>query len=73
MSLMSTVLLIPVPKGRLDDYKKLARLCEQVWREYGAIGYVECVGDDVPTGTTTSFPAPCRRRGRSDHLFLDRI
>ncbi|HVW72655.1 MAG TPA: DUF1428 family protein, partial [Rhizomicrobium sp.] len=27
-----------------------------IFRELGATGYVECVGDDVPYGTVTSFP-----------------
>jgi uncharacterized protein YbaA (DUF1428 family) len=48
--------VIPVPKDRLDDYKKVAALCAVVWREHGAITSVECVGDDVPYGEVTSFP-----------------
>ncbi|MCT8991771.1 DUF1428 domain-containing protein [Chelativorans sp. SCAU2101] len=48
--------LIPVPKDRIEDYKEQARLGEQVWREYGALDYVECIGDDVPYGEVTSFP-----------------
>ena len=48
--------VIPVPKNRLDDYKALAQICNQVWREHGALDYVECIGDDVPYGTLTSFP-----------------
>ena len=48
--------VIPVPAGKLDEYKALARLCAQVWKEHGALASVECVGDDVPYGTLTSFP-----------------
>jgi uncharacterized protein YbaA (DUF1428 family) len=48
--------VIPVPPDRLDDYKAQARLCAQVWKEHGALTSVECVGDDVPYGTLTSFP-----------------
>ena len=48
--------VIPVPKDKLDAYKSLARLCNDVWREHGAIDYVETIGDDVPYGTLTSFP-----------------
>ena len=48
--------VIPVPKDKLDDYKALARLCAQVWKEHGALASVECTGDDVPYGTLTSFP-----------------
>jgi uncharacterized protein YbaA (DUF1428 family) len=48
--------VIPVPKDRLEDYKALARLCNKVWREHGALDYVESIGDDVPYGEVTSFP-----------------
>jgi uncharacterized protein YbaA (DUF1428 family) len=48
--------VIPVPAGKLDEYKALARLCAQVWKEHGALASVECIGDDVPYGTLTSFP-----------------
>jgi uncharacterized protein YbaA (DUF1428 family) len=48
--------VIAVPKDKLDAYKAMSRECEPVWREYGAIDYVECVGDDVPYGKVTSFP-----------------
>jgi len=27
-----------------------------VWKEHGALAFVECVGDDVPDGQLTSFP-----------------
>lgn len=48
--------LIAVPKARLDEYRAMAKLGETVWKEYGALEYVECVGDDVPYGELTSFP-----------------
>src|ERR1700753_4011169 len=34
----------------------MARVCEPIWREFGARDYVECIGDDVPYGERTSFP-----------------
>ena len=48
--------IIAVPKANLEAYKALAGKCEPIWREYGAIDYVECVGDDTPYGEVTSFP-----------------
>jgi len=48
--------IIPLPKDKIEEYKRQAQLGEQVWREHGAIGYVECLGDDVPYGELTSFP-----------------
>lgn len=48
--------VIPVPKKRLADYKKLARVASRVWMDHGALSYVETVADDVPEGKWTSFP-----------------
>jgi uncharacterized protein YbaA (DUF1428 family) len=48
--------VVPVPKQNIDAYKALSRKAAEVWKEYGALSYVECVGDDVPYGELTSFP-----------------
>ena len=48
--------VVPVPLARLADYRKLARKAGKIWREHGALSYVECVADDVKPGKTTSFP-----------------
>nr|WP_314630245.1 DUF1428 domain-containing protein [uncultured Janthinobacterium sp.] len=48
--------VVPVPKARLDDYLAMSRSCGAVWREYGALEFRECVGDDVKPGKLTSFP-----------------
>lgn len=52
----SDVYVLPVPRGRMAEYRKLAQLGEQVWREHGALGYVELEGEDVKPGKWTSFP-----------------
>ncbi len=48
--------VVPVPKKNLAAYKKLSQRAGKIWREYGAIDYKECVGDDVKVGKLTSFP-----------------
>ena len=48
--------VLAVPKAQMDDYKAMARLGAEVWKDHGALSYVECVADDVPYGTLTSFP-----------------
>jgi uncharacterized protein YbaA (DUF1428 family) len=45
-----------VPKANIDAYKAMARKAGEVWKEHGALAYVECIGDDVPYGELTSFP-----------------
>jgi uncharacterized protein YbaA (DUF1428 family) len=48
--------LLAVPKAKLEAYKELARKAGEVWKDHGALAFVECVADDVPYGELTSFP-----------------
>jgi uncharacterized protein YbaA (DUF1428 family) len=48
--------VLPVPKKKLDEYKKGARKMAKLWMEHGAVEYVECVADNVTKGKVTSFP-----------------
>jgi uncharacterized protein YbaA (DUF1428 family) len=48
--------VVPVPKKNIEAYKALARKAGEIWKEYGALAYVEAIGDDVPYGELTSFP-----------------
>lgn len=48
--------VLAVPKKNLDGYKEMARKAGEIWKEYGALDYVEAVADDVPYGELTSFP-----------------
>src|SRR5437879_1886012 len=48
--------VVPVPEKNLPAYRRMAQKAGKVWREYGALEYVECVADDVKPGKTTSFP-----------------
>jgi len=45
-----------IPKSKVEEYRKLARKAGKVWKEHGALEYVECIGDDVPKGKVTDFP-----------------
>jgi alkaline phosphatase len=39
--------VIPVPKTKVAAYKKMALWGKRMWMKHGAIGYYECVGDDL--------------------------
>jgi uncharacterized protein YbaA (DUF1428 family) len=39
--------VLPVPKKKLDAYRRIAQIASKVWRKYGALQYVECAGDDL--------------------------
>jgi uncharacterized protein YbaA (DUF1428 family) len=48
--------VLPVPKSKVDDYRRMAANAGNVWREHGALAFVECLADDVKPGKWTSFP-----------------
>jgi uncharacterized protein YbaA (DUF1428 family) len=48
--------VVPVPQQNLAAYRTMARKAGKIWREHGALEYVECVADDVKPGKLTSFP-----------------
>jgi uncharacterized protein YbaA (DUF1428 family) len=50
--------VIPVPKDRIEDYRRVAEKAALVWKEYGALDYWECVGDDLDGPGMVSFPQP---------------
>ena len=53
--------VIPVPKDKLGEYRKIARKAGKVWMEHGALAYTECWEADVPEGKLTSFPMAIKR------------
>lgn len=50
------VFVIPLPVEHLKAYRKTAKLAGAVWREHGALAFIECLADDAPYGRLTSFP-----------------
>lgn len=56
--------VIPVPKKKLAAYRRLSQRAGKLWKEFGALEYIECVADDVKSGKLTSFPQGVRlKRG----------
>ena len=48
--------VVHVPKKNLKAYRAMSRKAGKIWKEYGALEYIECVSDDVKPGKLTSFP-----------------
>jgi uncharacterized protein YbaA (DUF1428 family) len=48
--------VLPVPKKKLKAYGRMAQKAGKIWREYGALDYKECVGEDLNVKFGTSFP-----------------
>ena len=58
--------VLPVPRKNLPAYRRMAQKAGKVWREYGALEFRECVGDDLGVKTwcrsrVGSSSSPARR------------
>jgi uncharacterized protein YbaA (DUF1428 family) len=61
--------VVPVPKRKLEAYRRMAGLAGKVWREHGALAYVESVADDVKPGKHTSFPQSVKLKAGETVVF----
>jgi uncharacterized protein YbaA (DUF1428 family) len=48
--------VVPIPKKNVEAYRAVARNAGKIWRDHGALEYIECIADDVKPGKYTSFP-----------------
>ena len=48
--------VLPVPKKKLQAYRRMAQKAGRVWRDHGALDYKECVGDDLNVKFGVRFP-----------------
>jgi uncharacterized protein YbaA (DUF1428 family) len=48
-------LVIPVPEGQMEAYRRWAENGAQIFRDYGCLEIVECWEDNVPDGKQTDF------------------
>jgi len=61
--------VVPVPTNKVGAYRRMARQAGKVWMEHGALGFHECVADDVRPGKTTSFPQAVKLRADETVVF----
>jgi uncharacterized protein YbaA (DUF1428 family) len=47
--------VLAVPKKNLQIYRRIASTAGKVWKKYGALQYVEAVGDDLDVKFGVSF------------------
>jgi uncharacterized protein YbaA (DUF1428 family) len=64
--------VVPVPKKKVEAYRRLARKAGKVWRDHGALDFKECVADDVKKGKWTSFPRSVKLKP-SETVFFSYI
>lgn len=61
--------VLPVPTQNLAAYRRMARKASKVWREHGALQYIECIADDVKPGKLTSFPQSVKLKPDETVIF----
>jgi uncharacterized protein YbaA (DUF1428 family) len=54
--------VLAVPEKNLSAYRSMARKAGKVWKEHGALEYIECLEDGVQPGKLTSFPQAVKRK-----------
>src|SRR5215204_5598793 len=47
--------VIPIKQENVENYRKMAQKAGEIWKEYGALEYVEAVGDDLEVEKMISF------------------
>ena len=47
--------VLPISRDRLNEYERLVAKVAEIWKEHGALEYLEYVGDDMNREGTGSF------------------
>lgn len=47
--------LIPVKAENIEKYREIAQKAGEIWKEHGALEYIEAVGDDLESDKMVSF------------------
>src|SRR5688572_3608665 len=61
--------IVPVPKRKVEAYRRIARVACRVWLDHGALDYLEAVADDVKWGKRTSFPRSIKQKKGETVVF----
>lgn len=47
--------VLPIAKENVEKYREIAQKAGEIWKEYGALEYYECAGDDLEIEGMLSF------------------
>jgi uncharacterized protein YbaA (DUF1428 family) len=61
--------VIPIQKRKVKAYLAQARMGARLWREHGALGYTECVGEDLKIPYGLGFPRMARLKAGETVVF----
>jgi uncharacterized protein YbaA (DUF1428 family) len=61
--------VIPLPKKNVQAYRRIALKAGKIWREYGALEFRECVGDDLAVKGMVPFSRRIRLKPGETVVF----
>ena len=65
--------ILPVPKNKLDVYRRIAQKAGRIWREHGALEYRECAGEDLNVALGENVSAARERETGRDGVRVYRL
>lgn len=48
--------VLPIAQDQLEEYRRIAAEAGAIWKEHGALEYIECAGEDLDIQDLRSFP-----------------
>jgi len=48
--------VLPLPKDKIEAYREVSAKCGAIWKEHGALEYIEAAGDDMFIKDQLPFP-----------------
>jgi uncharacterized protein YbaA (DUF1428 family) len=61
--------LLPVPKRKLEAYRRMAHKAGRIWRQHGAVEFRECAGDDLKVKMGKSFTSVLKIKSGETVMF----
>jgi len=61
--------VLPIPRKKLETYRRMAAKAGKVWREHGALEYREFAGDDLKVKWGMPFPKVAKAKTGETVVF----
>lgn len=61
--------VLPISKKKIPAYRKMSKAAGKVWKDYGALDYIECVGDDLKIKMGMPFPKLAKTKAGETVVF----
>lgn len=61
--------VLPVPRRKLQVYRRMAQKAGKIWRDHGALAFRECAGDDLKVTMGVPFPRMVRLKPGETVMF----